>query len=173
MAMNRSNGLYAYLGLLALVVIALNILAAPYDRSRPDSVIVVIYLFLAATVLNLGNVRVDRGQLSLSGLVIGATTILTNPLDATIIGIGIALGQISRGVRPMTTNAVIYPCIACAAATVAEQFPSHGDLPLVARLVVLGTFIVANLVLIAISFSVLTGERIRSIVRVNFSAPFL
>ncbi len=171
--MNRSKGLYGYLGLLALAVVALNILAAPYDRSHPDSVIEVVYLFLAATVLNLGNVRLDRGQLSLSGLVIGATTILTNPLDATIIGIGIALGQTSRGARPMITNAVIYPCIACAAATVAEQFPSHGDLSLVARIVVLITFIVANLVLIAISFSVSTGERIRNIVRVNFSAPFL
>ena len=169
----RSTGLYGYLGFLAVAAVALNILAAPYDRSHPDSFIEVIYLLLAAIVLNLGNVRLDRGQLSLAGLVIGATTILTNPLDATIIGIGVALGQITRGVRPMITNAVIYPCIACVAATVAEQFNSHGNLSLVARSVVLLTFIGANLALIAISFSISTGERIRNIVRVNFSAPFL
>jgi signal transduction histidine kinase len=130
-------------------------------------------LVLAATCLNLANVRMARGHLSLAGLVIGAAAILLNPLDATIVGVGVPLGQGSRGARPMIANAVVYPTIACAASVVSWQFHTEHGLSLAARLSVLLTYVAANLVVVAITFSISTGESIRSIVRSNVGSTFL
>jgi signal transduction histidine kinase len=136
-------------------------------------VIEVVYLLVAATILNLVNVRLDRGNLSLAGLAIGATAILMNPLDATIIGFGIAIGQAPRGFRPILANGAIYPAIACVSAIVALELRSGGSLTLPARLVVLVTYVAANLALIAIGLSIPAGEPIRQVVRMNFSWPFV
>ncbi len=171
--MTRSFGFYAYMAVLVCAVVILNVYAWPYDRSHPDNVIEVIYLAVGATVLNRASVRLARGQLSLAGLVIGATAILTNPLDATIVALGIAVGQPSRGIRPIIANAVLYPAIACLTATVAALLHSGEGLTLAARALVLVTYVAANLALVAVSFSLATGESIRGIIRANFSAPFL
>ena len=171
--MKRVLVLYSYLGFLVCSVVTLNVVTLPYDRLHPDPLIEVVYLLVAATLLNLVNVRLDRGNLSLAGLAIGATAVLTNPLDATIIGLGIAIGQASRGFRPILANGVIYPAIACISAIVALELRSGGSLPLPARLVVLVTYVAANLVLIAIGLSIPTGEPIRQVMRMNFSWPFV
>jgi len=171
--MKGSIGLYAYLAFLIGLVLVLNIASISYDASHPDRVIEVVYLILAALVLNLARVRLPRGQLSLAGLAVGATAILTNPLDATIVGLGIGLGQVRRGARLMITNAVLYSAIACLASAVGASLHSVQSLTLPARAVVVVAYVVANLVVVTISFSIPTGESIRNIVRVNFSRPFL
>ncbi len=172
-AMKRSLGFYTYLAFLVGGVVILNVLALPYDRSHPDQISVVIYLIVAAILLNLANVRLDRGLLSLAGLAVGAAAILVNPLDATIIGLSIPIGQLSRGIRPIFVNAVLYASMSCLAASVAAATHSGESLPLGARLLVLLTYVTANLALVAVSFSIPTGESIRNIARVNFSATFL
>ena len=171
--MKRSIALYAYLTCLAIAVVAVNISAWQFDRSHPDRVADVVYLILAATCLNLANVRMARGHLSLAGLVIGAAAILLNPLDATIVGLGIPIGQVSRGARPMIANAVVYPAIACAASVISWQFHTEHGLALATRLLVLLTYVAANLVLVAITFSILAGESIRNIIRQNVGTTFL
>ena len=171
--MRSSISLYLYLAALVVVVVILNIVAAPYDRSDPDRVTDVLYLTLAATLLNLARVRMVRGHLSLAGLVIGATAILTNPLDATVVGLSIALGQASRGVKPRLANAVLYATIACVAAIIAIPFHSSQGVGLGARLLVLLAYVAANLALVGISFSVATGESIFQVARLDFGAPFL
>ena len=171
--MKRSIAVYAYLTCLAIAVVAVNTAAWPYDRSHPDRVTDVVYLVLAATCLNLANVRMARGHLSLAGLVIGAAAILLNPLNATIVGLGIPIGQASRGARPIIANAVVYPVIACAASAVSWQFHTDHGLSLATRLLVLLTYVAANLVLVAITFSISAGESIRKIVRLNVGSTFL
>jgi signal transduction histidine kinase len=171
--MKNSAGLYLYLTLLVVVVVTLNILAGPYDDSHPDRVTDVIYLALAATFLNLARVRMVRGHLSLAGLVIGTTAILTNPIDATVVGLSVALGQPSRGVRPILANAVLYAAIACIAAIVAIPFHSTQSLGLGGRLLVLVAYVTANLALVGVSFSLAARESVLHVARLNFGVPFL
>jgi signal transduction histidine kinase len=171
--MKSSTSLYLYLALLVLAVIVLNIIAAPYDDLHPDRVTDVIYLAAAATLLNLARVRMVRGHLSLAGLVIGTTAILTNPIDATVVGLSVALGQPSRGARPILANAVLYAAIACIAAIVAIPFHSNTSLSLGGRLVVLFAYVAANLALVGVSFSLATRESIVRVARLNFGVPFL
>jgi signal transduction histidine kinase len=171
--MNRSLALYGYLALLAGAVGVLNALLLSYDALHPDQVIEVLYLLVAATASNLADVRLDRGHLSLVGIVIGASAILTNPLDATIIGLGVALGQTTRGPRPIIANAAIYSAIACVTAIAAAELRTGEALPLAQRFAVLLTFVVANLVLVAIGLSVSTGESVLTLVRTNFNQSFL
>jgi len=161
------------LAVLAGAVVVTNILALRNDSSRPDQVVTVLYLLLASGLLNLPRVRLDRGYLSLTGVAIGAAAILLNPLDATLVGMGIALGQVARGAHPIVANAVLYAAIACLSAVVAWPFHSMGDLNIVSRLLVLFTYFMANLVLVAVSFSITSGESVRSVLRSNFNAPFL
>lgn len=136
-------------------------------------VLTVIYLMLSATLLNLASVRLNRGILTLAGIAIGATAILLNPLDATIVGLAITLGQFSRGAQPMLANGVLYPSIACICAVVALPLHSAHGIGLAARLLVLVTYAAANLVLVGASFSIHTGDSIGKIIRTNFNAPFL
>jgi signal transduction histidine kinase len=171
-AMKRSISFYAYLAFLVCAVAILNLIALPYDRSHADQVTKVIYLLAAVALLNMANVRVDRGQLSLAGIAIGTTALTTNPLDATIIGLGISLGLASRGPRIILANGVIYAAIACIASIVAVPFHSSQGLTLASRLLVLLTYFAANLALVAVVLSIELKEPIRNVVRLNASAPF-
>src|SRR5260370_18028320 len=119
-AMNRGVLFYLFLASIAGIVVVLNVLAQPYDASHPEQVINVAYLFLAGVLLNLADVRLDRGHLTLGGIVIVATAILTNPLDATLVGLSIALGHAPGGVRAILATATIYEAIAVIAAIVAS-----------------------------------------------------
>jgi signal transduction histidine kinase len=170
--MNRSLALYGYLGILAAAMLLVNLLMAPYDAAHPDHLDTVVYLWIAAIALNRTDVRIDRGHLSLTGVVIGTAGILTNPLNATVIGLGISLGQAARGFKPMLANAAIYGAIACVSATVAAHFRVDGHLSLVDRLLVLVTFEATNLVLVAIGLSIPTGESVRNVIRHNLTPSF-
>ncbi len=172
MTMNRRLLFSSYLASLVAVVVALNLLTQSYDTAHPDQVIKVAYLFVAGILMNLADVRLDRGHLTLGGIVMVASAILTNPLDATLIGLSIALGQAPRGIRAIVVNALIYLAIAAVAATVASQFHSAGELALAARLLVLLTFVVTDVALVAIGLSITSGESVPSILRVNFTPSF-
>src|SRR5260370_17223627 len=91
--MNRSVPFYLFLASIVGIVVVLNILAQPYDASHPDQVINVAYLFLAGVLLNLADVRLDRGHLTLGAIVMVATAILTNPLHATLVALSTPLSQ--------------------------------------------------------------------------------
>ncbi len=167
--MNRSWLFYCYLSAVAVVVVGLNLLARPYDTTHPDQVIEFAFLFAAGIALNLADVRLDRGHLTLGGIVVVAAAILTNPLDATLIGLSIALGQVQRGLKAGFANAIIYTCIASLCAWVASEFHTTGDIPLVYRLLVVLTFVLSNILLVAVALSFNSGESVRSILRVNLT----
>lgn len=173
MRLNRSYAFYAYLATLASLVVALNALERPFDAAHPDQLAEVVYLFIAVGALNLADVRLDRGHLTLGGVAMGAAIILTNPLHATMMALAIAIGQASRGARAVIGNAIAYSLIACVAATVAAGFRTEDSLAFGSRVLVLLVLSLANLTLISIGLSIQTGESVRTIARVNFTPPFL
>jgi signal transduction histidine kinase len=172
MGFDRSSAFYVYLGAGAGLVVALNALDSPFDSSHPDQLVEVIYLFVAVGTLNLADVRLDRGHLTLGGVAMGAAIILTNPLHATIMALAIAIGQASRGARAVVGNAIVYSLIACVAATVAAEFRSGDSLAFGSRALVLLVLSLANLTLVATGLSIQTGESVRNIARLNFTPPF-
>ena len=168
--MTRNILSYAYSGLVAVFVVALSVATYPYDVAHQDPIATIAFLTVAAAVLNLASVRVDRGRLTLSGLSIGATAILLNPLDAALVGLAISLG--TRGPWRIFANAATYAAIASLGATVAIQFHAGGTLGFGARVVVLVTVNLTTLALVALGLSVRTGESMVSIVRHNLSSSF-
>ena len=80
-------GGYIYLLLLGFGILLANWLVWPYTKSHQDSVGLVAFLIPLGVLMNLAEVRLDRGRLSLRAVVISAAAILTNPLDATVIAI--------------------------------------------------------------------------------------
>ena len=169
--MIRKTTSYLYLALVGLAVVFINALTWRSDATHPDQVVEVIFLMVAVAILGLGDVRLDRGRLTLSGLAIGAAAILLNPLDATIVGLAIAIPMRSRGAWPIVGNAVLTAALACLGALVANQLRVNTDLSLVARVAVLVIVNAAGLVLVPVALAIRTGESLASIVRQNFSAP--
>ena len=167
--MIRKTLSYLYLALVGLMVVFIDALTWKSDAKHPDQVIEVIFLMVAVAVLSLGDVRLDRGRLTLSGVVIGAGAILLNPLHATIVGLAIAIPMRSRGAWPIVGNAVLTAALACLGAVVAAQLRVNTDPSLVARVAVLVIVNAAGLVFVPLALSIRTGESLASIVRHNFS----
>jgi len=170
--MNRNSASYAYPAVVAVFVVALIALTYPYDVAHQDDPSKVAFLMIAAAVLNFASVRIDRGRLTLSGLAVGATAILVNPLNAALVGLAISIGAISRGPWPIITNAAVYSAIGSVGATVALQLKTGGNLTLGARVVILLTVNLATVVLVALGLSLRTGESIRAVLRHNLSPSF-
>ena len=164
--------LYSYLALLAGAIVVANLLTLRDDAHHPDDVLTVLYLLLASALLNLPRVRLDRGYLSLTGVAIGAAAILMNPLDATLTGLGMALGHAGRGFRVVLSNAASYAAIAWVSALMASYFRFDNTIPLIPRLITLFTFDVANLSLIAVGLSFPSGESVLKVVRHNLTPSF-
>jgi len=170
--MSRKGLSSAYLGLIAITVIALVVVTYPYDRTHQDPITVVVFLILATAVLDVANVRLDRGRLTLSGLAVGAAAILTNPLDAALIGLAMCIGPLGRGSWPILANAVLHAAVASFGATVSSQLHDAGTIPLSARIGVLLAVNLTTIVLVSIGMSIRMGESIATIVRHNFTPPF-
>jgi signal transduction histidine kinase len=170
--MNRRTLSYAYLALLSLVVIVLNALNWESDAKHPDQIIEVVFLMVAVAALSLGDVRLERGRLTLSGLAIGASAILLNPLDCSLVGLAIAIPMRSRGAWPILGNAVITAAMACLGAVAATHLRVDGYLSLQSRALVLLIVNAAGLTLVAVGLSLRTGESVASIVRHGFTVPF-
>ena len=170
--MNRKTVSYAYPGVLAVFVVALISGTRGYEAAHQDEIAKVLFLMVAAAVLNLASVRLDRGRLTLSGLAIGATAILANPLDAALVGLAISVGAFRRGPWPILTNAAVYSTIASLGATVAVQLHSGDNLTLGARVLVLLTVNLATVVLVAMGLSIRSGESMGAVLRHNLGPSF-
>src|SRR5438270_9607736 len=95
-----------------------------------------------------------------------------NPLDATLTGLGMALGHAGRGFRVVLSNAASYAAIAWVSALMASYFRFDNTIPLIPRLITLFTFDVANLSLIAVGLSFPSGESVLKVVRHNLTPSF-
>src|SRR5260370_2805864 len=107
MEFKRSSAFYLYLAVLAGLVLAITVWDRPFDASHPDRLVEVVYLFMAVLALELAGVCLDPGHLTFGAVAVGAAIIFTNPVHATIIAPGIALGQRLRGARGNVWDAIL------------------------------------------------------------------
>ena len=172
MKLNRTVWSYLYFGFMAAGVVVLNVAEGDYTLHHPDPVVEVLYLMVSVLVLSFIEVRIERGRLSLSGLAVGATAVLLNPLNATLVGLAIAFGFGRRGLWRIFGNAVVTATFACVGSAVASILRISHGLSLDRRLLVLVILNAGNLAAVALGLSIRTGEPIRSIVRHNFTGYF-
>src|SRR6266850_752339 len=163
---------YGYLALLACGVVVLNALNRQYSFTHPDRITDVLFLASAAAALNVPQVRIDQGRLSLSGIATGAAALLLNPLDATLVGVASSASFARRGPFPLLGNAVSSATIACTGSLVASAFRVGPTLAIGPRLLVLAACISVNLVLVLVAFRIRIGESMRVVMRRNFTSSF-
>ncbi len=163
---------YGYVGLLGASVLVANAVSWQYDRAHPDSILLVLFMALAAPLMNLAKVRIDRGGLTLAAIVVGAGAMLLNPLNTTAVALTSALVMPNRGKWYIVANAAVSATWACAGSVVASLLRDHGASALELRFVVVLVVTLANWVSVALGFHVRTGEPLRSIVRHNFTPSF-
>ena len=161
-----------YLLVIAIALVVMNAYALRYDVAHPDQALEVLYLILAMVLLNTPQVRLERGRLSLSAIATGAAAILTNPLNATIIGLAAFLPQVRRGPWPTLSNGVLNATTAFIGSIVSAQLRSGNSLSFGSRVVVAIAVTVANLALVVPAMRIRSGESAASIVRHNFTRSF-
>ena len=173
--MNRAQSLtsYAYLAALAAVLVGLNVLTAEDSSLHRDSVEEVMYLIVAAGLLTLIEVRLERGRLTLSALANGAAAVLLNPLNATLVGLATGFVMIRRPRWQLLANPLMTATAIATAATTNTLLDNANLSPLVQRLAVLLVVSAASLGLVALGLSIRTRESVLSIGRHNFTRPFL
>jgi signal transduction histidine kinase len=159
-------------GGLAIAVVAINVLASNYDNRHPDSVVLVLYLVALSQLMTIPEVRLNRGTLTLGGVVAGAAVILLNPLDATLIGLitGVWLGRGGRW--RIAGNASVLATANCVASLVAAYFRTGDDLPITPRVVALLVLTSANLGFVSTAIGIRTGESVLGVLRQNFNGSF-
>ena len=170
--MRRAAASYAYLGLLAGLVVALDAGDRNYILTHPDRPTDVLFLCIAGVALNVPQVRIDQGRLSLSGIATGAAALLMNPLNATLVGITSSASFVGRGPFPILGNAVSSAAIACTGSLVASAFRVGPSLAIAPRLVVLAACVVVNLAFVLVAIRIRLGESIRAVMRRNFTTSF-
>jgi len=156
----------------ALAIVGLNLLARQLGNDAPDDLGKLLFLLFAGALLNMSEVRIDRGRLTLTGIVCGTAAVLLNPLHATLVGLGSSVGLARRGPSPIAVNAIVSAWIACFGSVVAAQLHVGGALPPGSRVLAIVATSAANLLTVALALSVRTGESPRSIVRHNFTSSF-
>jgi len=170
--LRRTAASYVYLGLLGAVVILVNVLNRQYSLSHQDRLADVLFLASAGAALNLPQVRIDEGRLSLSGIATGAAALLLNPLDATLVGIASSVSFARRGPFPLLGNAVSSAAIACTGSLIASSFRVGPSLGVSPRLLVLAACVTVNVAFVLVAFRIRIGEPMRVVMRRNFTSSF-
>src|SRR5487761_69815 len=111
--MSRFARSYGYLGIVAIGLVLLNFIARQNGYVLPDPPLEVVYLCGAGAVLNISQVRIDQGRLSLVGVANMAAALLLNPLDATLVGLASSASLVGRGPYPIVGNAVMSATFNC------------------------------------------------------------
>ena len=158
--------------MVAVGLIAINVLAWPDDVQHPDQVLEILYLSLASYLMSIPQAQVERGRLDLSAIVFGTAAILASPLDATVIGLLASFRLVGRGPWRILMSAITYGTAACLGSVVASQLRVGSTLPAGSRVLVILTVSILNIVLVLGALSIRTGESAMSIVRHNFTLSF-
>jgi signal transduction histidine kinase len=172
MRLTRNITSYAYVTVIAAVVVMIDLLTRAQSASHPDQPLEVLYLVAAMVLLSWVDIRIERGRLNLSGLAIGAAAIMLNPLDATLVGLASALAHRHRGRWSILANTVMTAAYGAFGAAVATQLRVDGTLSLEGRIIVLAALTMACWILVAAGLSIRSGEPIFSIVEHNFTPSF-
>jgi hypothetical protein len=146
--MARTVLTYAYLAALATAIVITNLLTRSYDVAHPDDALTVAYLCIAAPLLNIPQVRIEQGRLSLVGIANQAATLLLNPLDATIVGIASSVSTFRRGWFLLLANATLSASINLAGSLVANEFRGTNGAPLFGRVLAVTVWSLTNMTLL-------------------------
>lgn len=172
MRLTRSAASYAYVAIVAMLIVLVDSLTPAQNPPSPQQVTEVLYLIVAIVLLSAVDIRIDRGHLNLSGLAIGVAAILLSPVDATIVGLASAVVHKGRGRWNILANATMSAAYGAFGAAVASHLRSGGMLTLEARVIVLVALTSACWIFVAGGLSIRTGESIVSIVKHNFTPSF-
>ena len=171
--MARNVAGYLYLGVLGIALAVMNLAAHSSLNSHPDDVTTVVFVVVLTSLMNVPEVRIDRGTLTLNGVISGAAAVLFNPLDATLVGLATAIPFARRGTWPMLGNATIYATALCISAIFAAEFRHGAELGLLPRVLTQIVLALADIVLVAAGFRIRTGESAISVIRRNSTGYFL
>ena len=170
--MVRTALIYIYLAVLVSAAVVANVLTRPYDVAHPDNAVVFAYLCVAAPLLNLPQVRIEQGRLSLVGIANQAAALVLNPLDATIVGIASSVSTMRRGWFPVLANATLSASINLAGSVVANEFRSNNGAPLYGRVLAVTVWSLTNMTLLVLAFRIRSGVSVRGTTTQTFTASF-
>ena len=170
--MARTVLTYAYLAALATAIVLTNLLTRSYDFAHPDDAFTVGYLCIAAPLLNIPQVRIEQGRLSLVGIANQAAALVLNPLDATIVGIASSVSTMRRGWFPVLANATLSASINLAGSVVANEFRSNNGAPLYGRVLAVTVWSLTNMTLLVLAFRIRSGVSVRGTTTQTFTASF-
>jgi len=170
--MARTVLTYAYLAALATAIVITNLLTRSYDFAHPDDAFTVAYLCIAAPLLNIPQVRIEQGRLSLVGIANQAAALVLNPLDATIVGIASSVSTMRRGWFPLLANATLSASINLTGSVVANEFRSNNGAPLYGRVLAVTVWSLTNMTLLVLAFRIRSGVSVRGTTTQTFTASF-
>ena len=169
--MKRFTAAWAFLlGLIALLV-GMNVAFRNDDAVRTDLVTNVVYLAAAAALMSLPVVKLERGRLTLTGIVAVAAAILLNPLDATLVSLLVGIENL-RAPWPLLGNSLIFALATSAGALVSVAMGGAHPPAFAGRLLVLLTVTLANLVLASVALGLLRRESPAAVLRHNVTSSF-
>lgn len=170
MAGVRASNLY--LACVASVVALLNIAFFGYSNAHVDQVETVGFLVVAGALLNMPEVRIEQGRLTLSGIAVTTASLLLNPLNATLVGIATSTSVAQRGRFVVIGNAVISGTIGFAGAVVASALRSGGSLGMLGRFAVIAVCTGVNIAIVGVAFRIRVRESTRTVMQ-TFTVSFL
>ena len=160
------------MSVLAVALVGLNYTFRGADAERPDQVVEVLFLAFAAALMNLPVVVLERGRLTLNGIIDVAVAILLNPLDATLISLLVAFGNM-RGPWPLLGNSLIFAVATSIGSFISVELSGPRPAPLWTRVLVVVVVNGANLVLASVALGVRRGESPLTVLRLNLTSSFL
>ena len=169
--MKPSAAAWAFLSGLVVVLVAVNVGFRYDDAVRTDQVTNVVYLAIAAALLSIPVVQLERGRLTLNGIIAAATAILLNPLDATVVSLVVAIGSM-RAPWPLLGNSLILAIATSAGTLVSVAIGGNHAPSFAGRVFVLLTVTVANLVLASVGLGLSRRESPVVVLRHNITSSF-
>jgi len=169
---NRNALAYAYLIAIGTVVVLLNDISGPSVGWHTDRPLDVIYLCVMAALLNIPQVRLETGRLTLVAIPVGVAALTLNPLDAALVGFASSMFVFQRRAFHIVANALMSTDIAFSGASVAMALRTVDSVPIAGRLLVLGVCAGLNVVLVISVFRIRLGLPIRTVMLQNLTASF-
>lgn len=131
----------------------------------------VLFLAVAAALMSLPVVVLDRGRLTISGIIGVAAAILLNPLDATAISLFALFGNI-RVRWALLGNPLIFATAFSIGSVVSVELSGTAVPSFVTRVLVIVVVTGANLILASVGLGARRGESPLSVLRHNLTSSF-
>ncbi|HEV2217780.1 MAG TPA: HAMP domain-containing sensor histidine kinase [Candidatus Dormibacteraeota bacterium] len=169
--MKPPNAVWAFLLALIALLVGLNVAFRSDNAVRIDQVTNVVYLAGAAALMSVPVVQLERGRLTLNGIIAVAAAILLNPLDATLVSLLVAIGNM-RAPWPLLGNSLIFALATAGGAFVSVAIGGANPPSLAGRVLVLLTVTLANLLLASVGLGLWRRESPAVVLRHNITSSF-